>query len=106
MPRVCFTAYVKKDRLSEYKRRHAAVWPEMRKALSETGWRNYSLYLREDGQLIGYVEVDDFAAAKAAMAARDVNTRWQAEMQDFFEIPPGILPDQAFAEIEEVFHLE
>ena len=106
MPRVCFTAYVKKDRLEEYKRRHAAVWPEMLLALQETGWRNYSLYLRDDGQLIGYVEVDDFAAAKAAMEKREINARWQAEMGDFFEIPSGLRPDQAFAEIEEVFHLD
>ena len=49
----------KPDRLEEYRARHAAVWPEMLHALPDTGWHNYSLFLREDGLLIGYLETDD-----------------------------------------------
>ena len=64
MPRVCFRLQVDPARLEEYRLRHASVWPEMRAALAETGWRNYSLFLADDGQLIGYLECDDFAAAR------------------------------------------
>ena len=67
MPRYCFQLQVKPDRIAEYRERHAAVWPDMLRALAETGWRNYSLFLRPDGLLIGYVESDDLAAAQAAM---------------------------------------
>jgi L-rhamnose mutarotase len=49
-------------------------------ALRDAGWRNYSLFLRDDGLLVGYVETDDFASAQRAMAARDINTRWQRDM--------------------------
>lgn len=105
MPRVCFNLQVKKDRLDEYKRRHREVWPEMIKALRETGWNNYSLFLREDGLLIGYFETPSLDAALAGMAAREVNARWQAEMQDFFEISKDRRPDEAFQVIEEVFHI-
>ena len=49
--RVCFTLRVRPDRLDEYRRRHRAVWPEMLEALRSTGWRNYSLFLAEDGLL-------------------------------------------------------
>ena len=49
-------------------------------ALATTGWHNYSLFLRDDGLLVGYLETDDFAAAQAAMEGTDVNARWQAEM--------------------------
>jgi len=59
--RICFLLKVRADRLDEYKERHAHVWPEMREALSSTGWRNYSLFLRPDGLLIGYLETDDDA---------------------------------------------
>ena len=106
MKRVGFLLKVKPEKIQEYKARHKAVWPEMLSALRRAGWRNYSLYLRPDGQLIGYVEIDDFEGAKAAMAKREVNTRWQAEMSDFFQNPPGVPPDQAFQTIEEVFHLD
>jgi L-rhamnose mutarotase len=105
MERVCFLLRVRADRLDEYKARHEAVWPEMRAALSATGWRNYSLFLRDDGLLVGYVEADDLAAAQAAMAATAVNARWQAEMAPFFVDLEG-RPDEGFALLAEVFHLD
>ena len=105
MPRVCFVLQVKPDRLEEYKRRHRVVWPEMQAAMRETGWHNYSLFLRPDGLLVGYLETDDFERARAGMAKREVNERWQREMGDFFIQPDGQLPDRAMQPLEEVFPL-
>ena len=62
MERVCFLLRVRPDRLEEYRARHRSVWPEMRAALAASGWGNYSLFLRDDGLLVGYLETDDFAA--------------------------------------------
>lgn len=104
--RVCFLLHVKKDRLEEYKERHKRVWPEMLAALRETGWHNYSLYLREDGLLIGYVETPDFQKALDGMAVKEVNERWQREMKEFFEDPEGRPADRQMAPLEEVFHLD
>ena len=104
MERVCFLLRVRPELLPEYKRRHETVWPEMRQALTETGWRNYSLFLREDGLLIGYLETDNFAESLRRMAETDVNERWQREMQPFFVHAEG-RADQALERIEEVFHL-
>ena len=106
MERVCFLLQVKPERLEEYKERHRAVWPEMLAALREAGWHNYSLFLRPDGLLIGYLETDDFDAARRAMEETDVNARWQAEMAGFFELPSGERPDTGLVRLEEVFHLE
>jgi L-rhamnose mutarotase len=61
MARYCFLLRVRPERLDEYRRRHAAVWPEMLQALADTGWRN-SLFLADDGRLVGYVEADDLQA--------------------------------------------
>jgi len=105
MKRICFVLQVKPDRLDEYKRRHRAVWPEMLNALRETGWNNYSLFLRDDGMLVGYLETEDFERARAGMASREVNDRWQSEMKDFFVHPEGVTPDRAMQPLEEVFHL-
>jgi len=105
MQRACFTLQVRRERLEEYKERHRHVWPEMLDALSRTGWTNYSLFLRQDGLLIGYVESPDFEAARRSMESREVNLRWQAEMQSFFEPLPG-RPDESFSILEEVFHLD
>ena len=105
MERVCFLLRVRPDRLDEYRARHLDVWPDMLAALSEAGWRNYSLFLREDGLLVGYLECEDFEAARAAMADREVNARWQAEMAPFFELPGDQRPDTGLDRLEEVFHL-
>ena len=101
MERVCFLLQVRPDRLEEYRERHRAVWPEMLEALRETGWRNYSLFLRPDGLLVGYLETDSFEAALAGMEATGVNARWQEEMAPFFERGP----DAGLERLEEVFHL-
>ena len=105
MKRVCFVLQVRPEKLQEYKERHQRVWPEMLDALSRTGWRNYSLFLRGDGLLIGYLETPDFSAALDGMAALDVNRRWQAEMQPFFQAVSG-RPDENMSPLEEIFHLE
>jgi L-rhamnose mutarotase len=104
--RVCFLLKVRADRLEEYRERHRAVWPDMLTALRAAGWRNYSLFLRDDGLLVGYLETEDFAAAQQAMAGTGVNARWQAEMAPFFEGLEGRRADEDPLTLAEVFHLD
>jgi len=101
--RVCFLARVRPERLADYRERHQAVWPEMLAALRAAGWGNYSIFLADDGLLVGYLETEDYEAALGAMAATDVNRRWQAEMAEFF-VDDGP-PDQNFQRLTEIFHL-
>jgi L-rhamnose mutarotase len=104
--RVGFVLKVKQEHLEEYRRRHEAVWPEMQAALRETGWHNYSLFLREDGLLFGYLETPDFEKAREEMAAKEVNARWQADMAPFFEALDGRRPDEGLLRLDEIFHLD
>jgi len=104
MNRYCFQLHVKPGHIEAYKEAHASVWPEMLEALSATGWHNYSLFLRDDGMLIGYVESNDLAAAQRAMAETEVNARWQSLMGDHFE-DLDVPPDEGFIPLTEVFNL-
>ena len=106
MRRAAFMLKVKPERIEEYKVRHREVWPEMLAALREAGWSNYSLFMRDDGLLIGYVETEDFDQALAAMAHSEVNARWQTEMAPFFEHLDDKHPDEGLIRLEEVFHLD
>ncbi len=106
MERVCFLGRIRPGRLDEYRARHQQVWPEMTEALRAAGWANYSLFLTGDGLLIGYLETDDYAAARQRMAETDVNARWQAEMRPFFADLGGLRPDEGFRRIDEIFHLD
>lgn len=106
MRRYCFLLQVRPELLDEYRARHAAVWPEMLRALEAAGWRNYSIFARPDGLLVGYVEADDLDAALRAMADTEVNARWQADMARYFAHPDGRPADQALLLLDEIFHLE
>ena len=105
MHRVCFVLQIKPDRIEEYKHRHRAVWPEMLAALRKTGWTTYSLFLRPDGLLIGYLETPDFERARAEISRLEINRQWQSQMASFFLQSDGLLPDQSMVALEEIFHL-
>jgi L-rhamnose mutarotase len=104
--RVCFLLKVRPEKIEEYKARHAQVSPEMLAALRQTGWRNYSLFLRPDGIVVGYCETDDFDQCRAAMKHYPVNQRWQTEMAPLFDSLDGDSADDAMFPLEEVFHLD
>jgi L-rhamnose mutarotase len=105
MTRICFTLQIRPEHLDEYKARHREVWPEMRAALSATGWRDYSLFLRPDGLLVGYLVTEDFNRAREAMKSYPVNDLWQQQMAPFFAAINSHA-DDAMQPLEEVFHLD
>ena len=106
MERTGFLLKVRSDKIEEYKRHHEAVWPEMLDALRRNGWRNYSLFLTEDGTLFGYVEAEEsFEACLEGMKGEDANLRWQEFMAPYFEELTG-RPDQSMVQLEHVFFTE
>src|ERR1700712_1973470 len=91
--RVCFQLQVKPDRMTDYVERHRAVWPTMLRAIEASGRRNYSLFLREDGLLIGYYGTENDAASAKALAQDPDTAAWEAEAAGFFQALPGARPD-------------
>lgn len=83
--RCCFLLHVRPERLADYVQAHQNVWAEMREALTEAGWRNYSLFLRrEDGMVVGYFEAEDVHAAQEAMGRAAISPRWESAMAEYF----------------------
>lgn len=105
MRRVCFQLQVKPGHIDAYRVAHAAVWTDMLEALRDTGWRNYSIFLREDGLVIGYFETADLQASLDGMAATEINARWQAAMAEHF-VDTDTPANQAFHYLDEVFNLD
>lgn len=103
--RVCFRLKVRPELLDEYRARHASVWPEMLREIEASGRRNYSLFLADDGELVGYFETDDAAASERYLAQSEVAARWEADMARFFVALDG-RADQASEQLPEVFNLE
>src|SRR5690606_11547953 len=82
--RIAFRLYVKPEMLDEYMRRHDPVWPEMLEEIAASGRRNYSIFHVGNGELVGFYEVDDDAAAQAYLANSEIAAKWEADMGRFF----------------------
>lgn len=93
--RACFLLQVRPESLEAYLLEHERVWEEMRQALTDCGWRHYSLFVRpDDGLVVGYFETAPETTAAGAMAAMgelEVDQRWQASMAPYFA-PGGGTP--------------
>ena len=107
MKRIGFQMKVREEVIPEYKEWHRKVWPEMLEALTRHGWHNYSIFMRPDGLMFGYVEVaESLEKSLTGMADEEINLKWQEMMASYFENPEGSRPDENLIELEEVFHLD
>ena len=92
---------------AEYKRYHAAVWPEVLSRITDCNIRNYSVFFR-DNVLFGYFEYhgSDIKNDWAKMAADPKTQEWWAIMGPMQDALPTRKEGEWWAEMEEVFHLD
>ena len=108
MKRMGHVIGLKADHLEEYKRLHAAVWPEVLDRLRQSHITNYSIFLREPELLMfSYWEYtgSDFDADAAAIAADPVTQRWWALCGPMQQPLDSRSDGEWWAGMEEVFHL-
>lgn len=109
MQRMGMVLRLRADKVEEYKRLHAAVWPEILEMLSAHGITNYSIFLKEpENLLFGYWEYRgaDFEADAAAMAENPRNKEWWAVCMPCQQPLEHRGPGEWWAMMEEVFHLD
>ena len=103
---------VREEKLDEYKKLHAAVWPDVLKMITECNITNYSIYLRKmpDGKyyLFSYFEYmgDDFEADCAKMAADETTQKWWDVCIHCQEPLADRAENEWWADMEEVFHCD
>ena len=102
MARVAWTARIRPERIEEYERAHANVWPEVLALIKEAGVHDYSIF-RHGTRLFGYYECDDPETAKAEMAVGERDAGWSAAMADLFE--PEVA-ERGADEMLEIFRLD
>ena len=81
MKRMGMVIGIKPERIAEYKRTHAAVWPEVLAKIADCNIKNYTIFLREpENLLFAYFEYhgQDYAADAAKMAADKRTQDWWA----------------------------
>ena len=85
MEKVVWKGILYPGKLEEYRRRHAELWPEMRRMFAEAGIRNYTIW-NSGRELFGYYECADRRYADAVKAASPVMKRWSESMQDLMQL--------------------
>ena len=98
---------VKSEAIAEYKKHHAAVWPEVLEMIRKCNIRNYSIFLKDD-LLFGYLEYHgtDFQADMAKMAADPKTQEWWKIMGPMQRPLESRAEGEWWASMEEVFHLD
>ena len=88
----------------EYRRRHAAIWPELAKELKAAGISDYSIFL--DRQTLSLFAVQKLAPQNrvANLPQTAIVKKWWAYMKDLMETNPDNSP--VAEPLEEVFHLD
>lgn len=100
------------EKVEEYRRLHASVWPDVLRKIQQCHIRNYSIYLctLDDGQpyLFSYFEYDglDFAADMAKMAADETTQQWWALCKPCQNPLANRADGEWWAGMEEVFHVD
>lgn len=103
---------VQREKIDDYKKLHAAVWPEVLKQIKDSNIRNYSIFLREltPGQfyLFSYLEYtgSDFAGDMAKMAADPITQKWWTFCKPCQQPIPTAKEGEWWADMEEVFHVD
>lgn len=103
---------VRPEKLEEYKKLHAAVWPGVLEMIKRCNIRNYSIYLRQlpDGNyyLFSYFEYigSDFDADMSIMAADPTTQKWWDVCKPCQMPLNNRAPDEWWSGMEEVFHTD
>jgi L-rhamnose mutarotase len=85
MERIAFVMQLHEGCEEEYRRRHAAIWPELAALLREAGIRDYSIFLEEKTlQLFAILKIDD-PVNLDGLAIQPVMRRWWEYMKDLMD---------------------
>ncbi len=98
---------IKADRLEEYKKCHAKVWPAVLFMIKECNIQNYSIFYK-DGFLFSYFEYagKDYDADMAKMAADPETQKWWDYVKPMQEPIKTRKDGEWWADMDEVFHLD
>ncbi|MCO6051828.1 L-rhamnose mutarotase [Mesorhizobium sp. RP14(2022)] len=107
MKRIGSLIGLRAEHIAEYKRVHAAVWPDVLKQIGSSNIRNYTIFLREpENLLFSYFEYvgDDLDGDMAKMAADPVTQEWWTVCMPMQKQLETAGEGEWWASMEEVFH--
>lgn len=104
MKRQAFKMYLKPGFEVEYERRHAEIWPELKKLLAENGVYDYSIFWDKQTNILFACQKVSGEASSQDLGSNPVVQKWWDYMADIMEVNPDNSPVTIV--LTEVFHLD
>ena len=104
MKREAFKMFLKPGCEAEYEKRHNAIWPELKKLLSENGVCDYSIYWDKDTNILFASQKVQGEESSQDMGSNPIVKKWWAYMADIMETKPDNSP--VSIPLKEVFRME
>ena len=104
MEKVAFKMNLKPGFLEEYKRRHDAIWPELKTLLETSGIRDYSIFMDEETNILFGVQYLEGGNSSQDLGKNPLVQKWWAYMADIMETNPDNSP--VSVNLEKVFHMD
>jgi L-rhamnose mutarotase len=104
MERVAFKMHLKKGMREEYKKRHDAIWPELKQLLKDAGISEYSIFLDEETDTLFAFQKVTEGSGSQDLGQNELVQKWWKYMVDIMKTNPDNSP--VSVPLKEVFYLE
>ncbi|WP_445737148.1 L-rhamnose mutarotase [Mariniflexile sp.] len=104
MTRLAFKMKLNEGQKDAYKKRHDALWPELKKLLKDNGVSEYSIFLDEETNILFAFQKVSGTGGSQDLSNNPIVQKWWAFMADIMEVNPDNSPISI--PLEEVFYME
>lgn len=104
MEEQAFRMKLKPGFADEYKRRHDKIWPELKKAISESGVYDYSIYLDEESLSLFAVQKVRDGGNPDAQKGMAIVRKWWDMMADIMDVNDDNSP--VCVSLRPMFHMD
>lgn len=102
--KIAFKMRLKPGCKEEYRKRHDAIWPELKQLLKESGVSDYTIFLDEETNILFAVQQQAGNQSSQDLGTLPVVQRWWKSMADIMETNADNSP--VTIPLEEVFHMD
>ncbi|MVT08902.1 L-rhamnose mutarotase [Chitinophaga tropicalis] len=102
--KIAFKMRLKPGCKEEYRKRHDAIWPELKQLLKESGVSDYTIFLDEETDTLFAVQQQRGNQSSQDLGTLPMVQRWWKFMADIMETNPDNSP--VTVPLEKVFHMD
>ena len=104
MNKIAFKMKLKPGYKNEYIRRHNEIWPELKELLSNTGVKDYTIFLDEETNTLFAVQYVSGDSSSQDLSSNPIVQKWWKYMAEIMETNPDFSP--VSISLEKVFHMD